>query len=636
MSTSAFINFLNSLRPGETGLRPLLGEPNAKLTLIPQNVRDEVIISKKPLRLQGEVVQARADGTVRVLTPRGEIEFRPADGQRVPAQGQQIEIEIPSNLDKKQAPEALAYRRLNTQTLSATDTRSSTTPVDVRLGEESLQAPRTAPRSAPPLTISPAQALPLEGAIIRLQALAPQVKNTLTPYVPAEDIFTNPNAGALNATIKNIVQNIQSDFLNSLLTIRSQNSIPTLTSNFLNLTNQNIAPQNAQNLDQRLTAQNINSTVLTLTPQMLQKIAFSGISPALNVTPETPGTPAQPQQKIQSLNVAISELKTADIKLQTPNALISTQPQNIILGNQKAGHLIGTVTNFTSGQLPVLSVVFPGTQTLQFFVLHFASASIAVGTQIEFIPQNLSTSANAAATGQALHALPLALQIAPSAPWQVIDEVYQTLTQSHPLAAQAFSNIVPSPGAPAQMSPAMLFFIAAVRGGDLSQWLGDKTIDALRSTGKNNLLSRLSQEGSNLSRLGAETLPQEWRAMNLPMLYQGEIQKTTLFYRHEYNDNENTADGKNLKTTRFIFDLTLDVMGKVQVDGLFHPVSDAGKRLDLVVRTEQFFSQASQGEMRRLYARALRDTGVTGELSFQNKLESWVMVSGEKGEVMSV
>jgi hypothetical protein len=51
------------------------------------------------------------------------------------------------------------------------------------------------------------------------------------------------------------------------------------------------------------------------------------------------------------------------------------------------------------------------------------------------------------------------------------------------------------------------------------------------------------------------------------------------------------------KQTRFIFDLSLDALGKVQLDGLFR-----AKRLDLIVRTLTPFSLPMQQDMRRIYS----------------------------------
>jgi len=71
-------------------------------------------------------------------------------------------------------------------------------------------------------------------------------------------------------------------------------------------------------------------------------------------------------------------------------------------------------------------------------------------------------------------------------------------------------------------------------------------------------------------------------------------------------------------------DLNLSNMGKVQLDGLF-----IGKdsRLDLILRTQQKFSETMKMEMRQTYRDALEDISFSGELSFQDKVDQWVNIT---------
>src|SRR5690606_20854458 len=103
-------------------------------------------------------------------------------------------------------------------------------------------------------------------------------------------------------------------------------------------------------------------------------------------------------------------------------------------------------------------------------------------------------------------------------PWPLMNDIHQALAQIMPQAAQALGNMTPAPNNPAQLGPAALFFLAAVRVGDLTQWLGGNAVDALRRGGKSGLLNRLSQEGSTLNRLAADPVSQDWRALSLPLM----------------------------------------------------------------------------------------------------------------------
>ena len=98
-----------------------------------------------------------------------------------------------------------------------------------------------------------------------------------------------------------------------------------------------------------------------------------------------------------------------------------------------------------------------------------------------------------------------------------------------------------------------------------------------------------------------------------------------MYYRHDDSHKQDDAEEDKRKGTRFLFDLTLDRMGPVQLDGLHRP-QEAGGRLDLVVRTEASLSQAMQKTMRSAYINALEKAKVVGELSFQDKPDKFVKI----------
>ncbi|MBX2833770.1 MAG: hypothetical protein KTR28_02245, partial [Micavibrio sp.] len=323
-------------------------------------------------------------------------------------------------------------------------------------------------------------------------------------------------------------------------------------------------------------------------------------------------------------------LKTMDVRINgiTPPKMVvkniaQSQAQNQILGNFKAGQIEGVVTGLSEAKLPQLSLFLPQTgETAMFDLQKPALDGVTIGARLQVTPQNSGLSALSAPSSSP-DLMPLPALTAPSSSWPILDEVQQTLAHIVPQAAAAMANTVPSPASPAQMMPAMMFFISAVRGGDLQSWLGEKSVEALSKSSK-GLLERLSGESSTLSRVASDSAQGDWRIFNIPIMYQEQIQKMALYYRHE--DSEDTDAPKGAKGTRFVFDLALDNMGAVQVDGLFRPISSDGKRLDLVVRTETPFSKATRAEMRRVYTLALRHTEVGGELSFQNQSSQWVSV----------
>lgn len=202
--------------------------------------------------------------------------------------------------------------------------------------------------------------------------------------------------------------------------------------------------------------------------------------------------------------------------------------------------------------------------------------------------------------------------------WPAMQQLFTHLLQVAPQQAAHLQAVTPSPvQSPQSMMPAIAFFLTAIKGGDFNSWLGDKTIDILKKTGKGQLLKSLQDEGSALNRLRGEHAG-EWRTHALPLHHDGEFHKILLhIHGDEGQDGQNQGD----KTTRFLFDLSLDRIGDLQLDGFY-----GAQKLDLIVRTKTAFSADIQHHLKQLYAGALGSSQVTGQLSFQSEPKQWVQV----------
>jgi len=341
--------------------------------------------------------------------------------------------------------------------------------------------------------------------------------------------------------------------------------------------------------------------------------------------------------------------------------------QNTILSSHNAAQLSGVVIAKTEAQVPIVQFSIPQnagqplTQAIlnaplnaplspmeqQTFMLQFPSDALLMGSRIDITPQillNASASHNAQASAvnvaqaNSLGVIPFANLAFPH-PWPAFQDIQQTLLQSSAQnaaqTAQAFSNVIPSPANSTQFAPAALLFVAAMRGGDMGSWLSDKASEILRSSGKSSLMSRIGAESTTISR-AADAPSGEWRGMNIPLMWDGDIQKIALHYKHDSTNDDNQKKQSGNKGTRFIFDLNLDAMGKVQLDGFFRPISDSGPRLDIVLRTEERFSASMQAEMRRVYMDAIKPSQIGGELSFQDGIDSWVMIDAQDPAALGV
>ena len=305
----------------------------------------------------------------------------------------------------------------------------------------------------------------------------------------------------------------------------------------------------------------------------------------------------------------------------TPNGIAPATPDHAELTRGASPLTIkGDVIATTAQHFPVLSMIWPGNETPDAFLLQFPASNMPVGTQIELQPQIMLHPTLPVA---GLPGLPTpAIDLMQGWDWPVFDDALQVLSPQMPVA-QAMGNMIPNAATPAHIPPAMLFFMAAVGAGDLSGWIGEKAVNALRREGIKGaeILSRMTRDFAGLSRMSDDPVIQDWKATAIPMMWHNEISKIHLFYRHQDAEKDDEQEISGERTTRFLFDFNLTRIGDVQLDGYMK-----GKRLDLIVRTKTFFSSAMQNNMRRIYQNVLDQGGLGGDLGFQNRADQWVHV----------
>ncbi len=693
--SSGFSNLLGSARLPAQGINAPSGQEKTIATLIglPNGLRE----IKEPARLRSRVTEVvrepRSNETrIKVQTNRGAVELRiPAD-RPPPREGQSIEIEIQPNPNSGRPPETAQIQnappeqsqpqpRPDQPQNTAPPPRPLTTPVNVTLGEaqtaepqpqaQPIVPPQDGPPPLPP-TLPPADTiirlLPIPArdlpALLAQQPVPVIISASAAPQsiaAPlAETLLAQPQPQAQTTTTTLNIETLITRPIPALPTLQ-----PTLQATF------NIAPTSAPipapigpEAIAQLTAnivlappQTTSSISATLTPILSPGISITPTinaealpaSAPLTLTLNAP-TPLSQTSTSQALNNApldarITQVAPPLVQIAPPgtdkinetlqniskNSLPSVLTKNTITSQQTPASLNGFIIGTAPQSLPIISLFSPDLSSVQSFILQTPTQFIAPGTQIQVAPQATATPQISALpnplTGVAFPLLP--------EPWPLLNELSQQLAQVSAATAQAFNNIIPNTANPAQITPAALFFITALRGGDLSALLGDKTTQALRASGKGSILTRLTQESGLLSRLASDPVSQDWRALPLPIMHDNEIHKIMIHYKQDDQGSDDDGQSKG-KTTRFIFDLALDRMGKVQIDGLFRAPSEDNTRLDLVIRTEGFLSQAMQMNMRQIYASGLKQTTITGELTFQNQADQWVTIQADHEQTLGM
>lgn len=592
---------------------------------------------RRPTRIEGKVVKISRDGsTATIETEQGTVEVRLRE--RMPLQpGQKIEIDLPPG----QPPRQLILRPAPAEPAPPQQAPTPQQPATPPPLDGKAPPPANAQRPLPPELresldlmaplkpgLAPKNPAPLPAdSIIRLIPLpAPLPASAILPLpVPL------PSALAPLAIQIAVFKVVPMAGIEPAITIPSPPPQP------LTATPPAIAQENwsAPLIAKPPTALQIlppapmatAQTVLAAIPDFAPLQKFSLALPLIKqiqpfITPITPQPAPLPAQKF--------DMRVTGIEPPHPDGIpASTEKINAIPNSPQT--ITARVVATTTDHFPVLSMLWPGHDAPDSFTLQFPASNMPVGTQVELSPPVPALPGTAPAiTGTVTPPFTLLT----GWDWPAFDDALDLISPAgiQAQATQNFAHVLPSPAAPAQMPAAILFFMAAVGAGDLPGWMGEKAINALRREGDkgNTILQRLTRDFAGLSRMMDDPVSQDWKAMAIPMMWQNEVTKINLFYRHQDSEKNENQENSGERSTRFLFDLNLTRIGPLQLDGYMK-----AKRLDLIVRTKTPFSTSMQNDMRRLYADTLGKGQLTGELGFQNRLDQWVTVDVRQAEVQT-
>jgi hypothetical protein len=194
--------------------------------------------------------------------------------------------------------------------------------------------------------------------------------------------------------------------------------------------------------------------------------------------------------------------------------------------------------------------------------------------------------------------------------WPELDDAVRSLNESHPtLGQQVMSSILPK--ADTTLAANIILLLAAIRGGDIKNWFGEAPVRALQRI-KPELMSRLRDDFTQIGRLSDDNISSDWRAFPVPFLNGQAIEQIRLFMKRnsENKDDEQAPDNG----ARFVLDLDLTRLGRLQLDGL---VRTDKKQFDLIIRTNNHLQQAMQNDIRNIFQKAVEQTGYNGGLTFQ-------------------
>ncbi|WPZ34195.1 hypothetical protein T8K17_23555 [Thalassobaculum sp. OXR-137] len=193
--------------------------------------------------------------------------------------------------------------------------------------------------------------------------------------------------------------------------------------------------------------------------------------------------------------------------------------------------------------------------------------------------------------------------------WPALEGAMRVLQEA--LGPQAAAQITqamvrPSP----QMSAAMLFFMNALKVGDMRSWFGNDAARALESAGRGGLLSTLAEDFQTLQR-AIEPGDNGWRAFLIPVL--GEEKRPIRVLTRGRGQGKRDKDGNPADDgTAFLVDLELSQLGPFRLDGLVR-----NDLVDLWIRTTKPLPGLVRHDIKALFDGTLDRTGIQGRLAFK-------------------
>jgi hypothetical protein len=172
------------------------------------------------------------------------------------------------------------------------------------------------------------------------------------------------------------------------------------------------------------------------------------------------------------------------------------------------------------------------------------------------------------------------------------------------------------PQAGPRLAAGLALFAEAVQSGNSKQVAGDGVVKGLDKAGRRDLAGRLKKDFDSLADEAARPLgpAADWRGLTMPFLNGATIDPIRLYVRHPPEDEEGGGGKSGGHEHRFILDITMTRLGRIQLDGL---IQRGTNRFDLVMRTGQPLSDGMRQDIAGIFAECGQLTGAKGSISFQ-------------------
>jgi hypothetical protein len=206
--------------------------------------------------------------------------------------------------------------------------------------------------------------------------------------------------------------------------------------------------------------------------------------------------------------------------------------------------------------------------------------------------------------------------------WSSLEESLGTLQNISPQTAHLInSHVLPKPDA--QFSATTLFFLSALKGGNVKAWIGENAARILEKM-RPDTMRRLSDDfrllGKSDDDPATPTRPTDWRSTLIPLQSEDGLQQIR-FYSRKLNDDDEEQSENTDNGTRFLIDVKLSNIGRLQLDGI---VEETEKRLNMIIRTSAKLPHTMRHDLNTIFTNINQLTGLNGAMSFQASADAFV------------
>ncbi len=204
--------------------------------------------------------------------------------------------------------------------------------------------------------------------------------------------------------------------------------------------------------------------------------------------------------------------------------------------------------------------------------------------------------------------------------WPGLEELVRLVHSDDAALGRELLQSLPQMGP--KFTSSLLFFLAAVKGGELRQWLGGRTTERLDARFP-EATARLRGDFMQMQQLFVNSPIDQWAGTMLPLLHGNQLDYARLYVRDESGgDGGEKASGRG-QGQRFIVELELSHLGDMQFDGFVRD-RNAAKQFDLIIRTARALPNEVSAEIRTRFDDAMGATGYTGYLAYQHGAQHFV------------